>query len=380
MAAGSKAPRRRGGARKVFGGVAAAVLVVAGGLFAHQRGLLPVEFLKSLNNRPPVLSVPKKLSVTGGERIEFALQSVDAEGDSVRYYCEDLPRGAALSDDGEFEWKVALDQSGEYTIKFYADDGMSASVSETTIHVQAPDLTLDFPEVGTVRADAGKLFSHALRARSTSGKPVRFSLEKSPEGMRLENGKLVWVPDEESSGTFKAVVRATDGYVTERQTVTLQVRSVAEQDAELARVEWDLPEKSNVYVDGNLKERDTKRFRADFPKGAYTLRAELMDGMAGWMESVELEPGENIKLQAPELEYGKLTVYFLGGVGELRINGKLFRQQPPFSAAKVPVGKHRIHCRMASEKEGRDIEITIEKSRETIVEYEVGSDPIVSME
>jgi serine/threonine protein kinase len=380
VAAGSGGPRRRGGAGKVIGGVAAAVLVVAGGWFAYHRGLLTMDLLKSSGNRPPVLSVPKTLSVTGGKRIEFALQSVDAEGDSVRYYCEELPRGAVLSDAGEFEWKVDYNQTGEHKIKFYADDGTSASVSETTINVQAPELTINFQKIGTVRADAGKRFNRTLRAKSSSGKRVRFSLEKSPDGMRLEQGQLVWVPEEKTSGTFEAVVKATDGYVTERQTVTLQVRSVTEQDAEMAQVEWELPEKSNVYIDGDLKESETRRFQANLPKGKYTLRADLMDGVTGWIESVELNPGENIKLAAPKLEYGELSVYFLGGVGELRVNGKLFKQQPPFSAAKVPVGKHRISCRMAGEKEEREIVITVEKNRETIVEYEIGNDPIISME
>jgi hypothetical protein len=380
VAAGSGASRKRGGAGKAIGGVAAAVLVLAAGWFAHQRGLLSIDLLRSGGNHPPVLSVPKTLSVTGGERVEFTLQSVDAEGDSVRYYSEGLPRGASLSDTGEFEWKADFDQTGEHKIKFYADDGTSASVSETSIHVQSPDLTLTFQKVGTVRADAGERFSRKLRARSSSGEPVSFVLEKSPEGMRVESGALVWVPDRETSGTFEAVVKASDGYVTERQTVTFQVRSVAEQEAEMASVEWELPEKSNVYVDGNLKERETRRFRAQLPRGSYTFRAELLDGMTGWTESVELKPGEEVRLEAPRLEFGKLSVYFLGGVGELRVNGKIFGQQPPFSSAKVPVGTHRLSCRMASEKSGRSIEITIEKDRETIVEYEVGSDPVVSIE
>ena len=380
VAAGSGGLRRRRVAGKVIGGVAAAVLILAGGWFAHQRGLLTMDMLKSSGNRPPVLSVPKTLSVTGGKRIEFALQSEDAEGDSVRYYCKELPRGAVLSDAGEFEWQVDYNQTGEHKIKFYADDGKSASVSETTIKVQAPELTMDFQKIGTVRADAGKRFNRILRAKSSSGKRVRFSLEKSPDGMRLEQGRLVWVPETNTSGTFEAVVKATDGYVTESQTVTVQVRSVAEQESEMAQVEWELPEKSNVYVDGDLKESETRRFRANLPKGKYTLRADLLDGVTGWIESVDLNPGEKVKLAAPELEYGKLSVYFLGGVGELRVNGKPFKQQPPFSAAKLPVGKHRISCRMAGEKEERRIVITVEKNRETIVEYEMGSAPIVSME
>jgi serine/threonine protein kinase len=380
VAAGSVGKRRRGGAVKVFGGVAIALVLAAGGWIVYRQGLLPLDFLASSGNRPPVMSAPKKVSVTGGERIEFTLQSADAEGDSVRYYSEDLPRGATLSEAGEFVWNVDYNQTGEHKIKFYADDGTSASLSETTIEVQKAQLILDFGRIGTVSADAGERFSRPLRARSSSGRRVRFTLEKGPAGMRIEDGELVWMPDEADSGTHEAVVKATDGYVTQRQTVTFQVRSVAEQEAEMARVEWELPEKTDVYVDGELKENETRRFQASLPRGSYTLRADLMDGTTGWVESLELKPGENVKLEAPQLEYGKLSVYFLGGVGEFRINGKLFKRQPPFSGVEVPVGKHRVSCRMAGESTEKEIVITVEKNRNTIVEYEIGNAPVVSMD
>jgi serine/threonine protein kinase len=381
VAAGSGASRRGRAAGKTVGGLAAALLVLAGGWFAYQRGLFPsLELPGQSGNKPPVLSVPKKVSVTGGERIEFALQSVDAEGDEVLYRSDELPRGATLSETGEFQWKVDYNQTGRHKIEFYADDGTSESVSETIIEVQPASIRIDFEKIGAVRADAGKRFSRALSATSTSGSRVRYSLVKGPEGMRVENGRLVWIPGAESSGKHTAVLKATDGYVTAKQTVTLNVRSVAEQETETAQVEWQLPEKSNVYVDGDLKERDTRRFRASLPRGHYTLRAELLDGTTGWVETLDLNPGEDVKLEAAKLEYGSLSVYFLGGVGEFRVNGGLFKHQPPFSGVKVPVGTHRVSCKMAGEFKAREIEITIEKGQETVIEYEVGSDPVVTID
>ncbi len=380
VAAGSGRRPRRLGRGKVVGVVAAALIVAAGGLFAWQRGLVSSDFFKPAGNRPPVISAPKNMSVSSGERIAFTLQSIDAENDSVRYYSEDLPLGASLSEAGEFEWKVDYGQAGKHKIKFYADDGISASVTETVIEVKAAELAIDFRKIGTVRADAGERFSRTLRARSNSGKRVVYSLEQAPDGMTVEKNQLVWIPDRRASGTYKATVSASDGYVTEKQIVTFQVRSVAEQEAEMAQVEWTLPEKTNVYIDGDLKENETRRFQTDLPKGRYTLRADLMDGMTGWVETVDLKPGERIKLEAPNLEFGELTVYFLGGVGEFKVNGKLFKLQPPFSGVKVPAGKHRVSCRMAGESGERDFEILIEKNRETIIEYEGGGEPIVKMQ
>jgi serine/threonine protein kinase len=378
VAASRNAPRSRR-AGWVIAGVAAAA-VLAAGWFGHQRGLIPLDIIGKSANRPPALSAPGHITVTGGERLEFVLQAVDAEGDSVRFYTDGLPRGATLTEAGEFEWRVGYDQTGKHRIKFYADDGTSASLSETEVEVQAVKLTLDFQRIGTLHVDAGKTLERSLRAKSSSGRPVKYTLKGAPKGVRIEHGKLVWQPDREVSGTFDAVIEASDGAATREQMVTLEVRSVAEQEAELARVDWTLPERANVYVDDDLKESETRRLVVELPKGKHTLRADLMDGTTAWIETLDLKPGENVQLKAPKLSFGSLSVYFLGGVGEFRVDGKLFRAQPPFSRESIPVGKHSVSCRMANEARAKELTISVEKSRETIIEYEVGGEPVVSYE
>ncbi len=378
-----RTPRNRARARrgfKIFGGLSTAAVVLVGGWLGYQRGMIPLDFLRGADNKPPALSAPSHMTVTSGQRLEFALQAVDADGDTVRFYVEELPRGATLSETGEFKWNVGYDQAGKHQIRFYADDGKSSSLSETVIEVQAAALTLDFNRIGTVNVDAGKLFQRPLRAKSSSGKRVEYSLKKAPQGVRIDDGKLVWKPARDASGTYKAVVEATDGIVSESQTITFKVRSLADRESELAEVRWELPQRANVFVNGDLKQRETRRFEADLPKGKHTLRAELMDGATGWIETLNLEPGERVKLTAPKLEYGKLSVYFLGGVGEFRINGKLFKAQPPFSGETLPVGDHVVSCRMANEAEEKQFTVSVLKDRETIIEYETGNEPVITRE
>ena len=148
----------------------------------------------------------------------------------------------------------------------------------------------------------------------------------------------------------------------------------------MARVEWSLPENANVYVDGDLKDSETRRITIDLPRGRHTLRAELLNGATGWIETLDLNPGEKLELEAPKLAYGTLSVYFLGGVGEFRINGKLFEKQPPFSGIPVPAGTHRISCRMANESGLKEFDVTVVEGHETVVEYETGSEPVVTIE
>ena len=84
---------------------------------------------------------------------------------------------------------------------------------------------------------------------------------------------------------------------------------------------------------------------------------------------------ETVSRPAPT---GLLSVFFLGGVGEVTVNGKPFGHQPPFEGVVMPVGKYRVACRMSGDSEPREIVVKIAPGRETVVEYEMGGQPMVS--
>ena len=86
------------------------------------------------------------------------------------------------------------------------------------------------------------------------------------------------------------------------------------------------------------------------------------------------------KPAAAAVEPGSLSVYFLGGVGDVWVDGRLFPHQPPFEKATLAAGTHRVSCRMSEETETHELTVTIRPGRETVVEYEVGGTPAVSDE
>jgi serine/threonine protein kinase len=376
VAASGRRPRPRRTRRAVAAVLGLAVTGV-GGWFAYQQGYLPIARFLGAGNRAPVLAAPERLAVRAGEKVEFALHAIDAEGDSIRFFCEDLPSGASLGPTGEFSWTVARDEEGTHRLKFYADDGQAASLLETEIDVQALERSITFEELGPIEIGAGKEFHRTLEATSSSGGRVTFRLVEGPRGMSVDGNKLMWKPGQKENGTFRAVIGATDGEVTERQTAVVKVLPAPEKPA-LARVEWRLPESADIYVDGKLRQRGAKALAADLGAGKHTLRAELLDGTNGWIEALDVKPGERLSIEAPRIAYGQLSVYFLGGVGEFRVNGKLFKSQPPFTAVPVPVGSHTVSVRMASESAPRELTIAVEPGRETVIEYEAGKAPVVT--
>lgn len=77
---------------------------------------------------------------------------------------------------------------------------------------------------------------------------------------------------------------------------------------------------------------------------------------------------------------GSLSVYFLGGVGDVWVDGKLFAHQPPFEKAALAAGAHRVSCRMTGDAESHELTVNIRPGQETVIEYEVGGTPVVSGE
>jgi hypothetical protein len=77
---------------------------------------------------------------------------------------------------------------------------------------------------------------------------------------------------------------------------------------------------------------------------------------------------------------GTLSVYFLGGVGEFFVNGKRFAHQPPFEGVSLPPGSYRMACRMSGDAAPKEIVVLIHSNRETVVEYEIGKDPVAATE
>jgi hypothetical protein len=77
---------------------------------------------------------------------------------------------------------------------------------------------------------------------------------------------------------------------------------------------------------------------------------------------------------------GFLSVYYLGAVGELWVDGKHFSRQPPFDKVSIASGTHRLACRMSSDQVMQELTVTIRPGHETVVEYEVGGKPIATDE
>ncbi|MDO8299008.1 S8 family peptidase [Lacisediminimonas sp.] len=80
-------------------------------------------------NSPPVISALGLQQGTAGSRLAFRLFALDKDGDQPVFHALDLPPGATLSPDGNFEWDDS--SPGTYSITFYASDNDATSRPDT---------------------------------------------------------------------------------------------------------------------------------------------------------------------------------------------------------------------------------------------------------
>jgi len=374
-------PKKRAGSRPWVGIVITALLVAAGGV-AGWWGWMSLGISSGVN-ATPMLSAPSRLKVAEGETVQFSLSAVDADGDSVRLYTENLPAGATLNESGDFTWTVGFDQAGEHSLDFFADDGSQVGSARTVIDVVDKSLELAFDKPAKRTTKVGKRVNLRLQAASEFGNPVAFSLQDEPEGMQLKGDRISWTPSDEQTGTHRVEVTGSDGMADATETVVIEVepnRVEPVRQPQTGRLDWILPKLANIYVDGELKVREDTYLSIELLEGKHTIRAELLDGLTVFEEVVTIRGGRKTTLDPPQIVYGRLSVYFLGGVGELNINGTKFKEQPPFTGIVVPAGSYTVSCDMFNDEDSREFTIVVREGENTIIEYEIGSEPLVSYE
>ena len=78
--------------------------------------------------------------------------------------------------------------------------------------------------------------------------------------------------------------------------------------------------------------------------------------------------------EAAAARYGTLSVYYLGGVGSVELDGAAL-PDPPLTGYRVRAGRHVLRCRLPRDAEPHTLEVIVEPGRETVVEYELGGRP-----
>lgn len=188
-------------------------------------------------NEAPVLSVHFEESADPyelgeGENLSFAVTVSDEDGDSVTVTMTGAPTGddAATmtpTDLGHsFSWTPGYSRAGQnHNITFMADDGVATSSRTISIAVRNTNRAPSLASPGHKSVREGSPLAFRLAASDPDGETVSYSAVGLPAGATLNatTGAFSWRPTYIQAGSYPVTFTASDGSMSDQETVTLSV-------------------------------------------------------------------------------------------------------------------------------------------------------------
>lgn len=259
-----------------------------------QASSAPASVPLTVPNRAPLaaLSGPAEL-VAGTEGLFSASGSSDPDGDALSYSFAILtaPAGAQtqLAPEGDDAVRFSSMTPGDYVLEVTVSDGLAEASAQTSVTVgsvnRPPVLSaLDSPIV----IEAGLQLSLDLEASDPDGDVLRFFARPLPlpQGMHLDanTGALRWRPELGQEGSYTLTVGVTDGLLSDRQEITIEVVS---------------PSGPDTVLSGVVRDAVTGLPLADMPVRLRSADVTTVTDAAGQFAFTALGAGEDIVLVEP---------------------------------------------------------------------------------
>ncbi len=183
-----------------------------------------VTFSAGAVNNAPVLQFIDDQTITEGKTLSFTAQAADADGDSLTYSATALPDGAAFAN-GTFIWTPAYDQAGTYQLTVAVSDGTESDTQLVTIAVLDQNRAPVLNSIGSKTVSEGKSLSFTASATDPDGDSVVLSANSLPSGATFKAGIFSWTPGYDQSGSYKITIAASDGILSDSETITLTVNN-----------------------------------------------------------------------------------------------------------------------------------------------------------
>lgn len=177
----------------------------------------------------PVLDLIGDKAIDENTVLSFNVFAVDADGDMITYSVVGLPPGASFNkNSGAFLWTPGYAAAGTYYVKFIATaNGLtdSETIAITVNNINRPPV---LNSIGNKAVDENELLSFIISARDLDGDEISYSVVGLPPGSSFNSnsGVFSWTPSFTASGEYSVVFMASDGFITDSETITITVGNV----------------------------------------------------------------------------------------------------------------------------------------------------------
>jgi hypothetical protein len=177
-------------------------------------------------NAAPVLESIGNRTVKENEMLSINLNATDPDGDAITYSCPNPPVGATFSGD-TFTWIPAVGQKGNYSATFIASDGQLEDSETITITVKKENGPPMIEATGDKSVSENSLLSFSISATDPDGDAITYSCPNLPAGATFSGDTFIWTPDVGQEGNYPVTFIASDGQLTDSETITITVTSAS---------------------------------------------------------------------------------------------------------------------------------------------------------
>jgi len=208
-------------------------------------------------NDPPILASIGNKSIDEGRLLEFQVSATDPDGDILTYSASNLPQGASFNAGSRtFSWTPAYNQAGTYpNVHFAVTDGSLSDAEDITITVNNVNRAPVLDSIGNKSITENQTLTFTVNATDLDGDPLTYSVQDIPNRAIFQNQTFTWTPITSDVGEHQITFTASDGYLSDSETITITVLGEDEDIEVNIRFNTDRIRKTGtLYISGETNE------------------------------------------------------------------------------------------------------------------------------
>jgi hypothetical protein len=191
----------------------------------YGRALSAAEILQLYNpgiNHAPVLTSIGNKGVNENDLLSFTVNARDADGDTITYSAQNLPRGVVFANQ-TFNWTPDYTQAASYDVTFVASDGQAQDSETVTITVNNVNRAPVLVAIGPKSVDQNSTLNFSVSATDADGDTITYSAQNLPRGAVFAGQTFTWTPDYNQAASYDVTFIASDGQAQDSETITISV-------------------------------------------------------------------------------------------------------------------------------------------------------------
>ena len=182
-------------------------------------------------NQPPVLNPVGTKTIGEGAQLTFTISGTDPDNDALSYSAATLPAGATFSPTTRsFSWAPEFQISENtrvYPVTFKVSDGADEDSETVTINVTNVNRAPLLEAIGAKHLTEGDIYNLIINATDPDNNQIIYTSTDLPDNavFTASTRSFSWIPSHDQAGVYSVTFRASDGSLSDSETVTFTVNN-----------------------------------------------------------------------------------------------------------------------------------------------------------